>query len=236
MISLRHIYKDYVNGDVVTKVLHDVDFSIEAGDFVSIMGPSGSGKSTLMHIIGFLDRPTKGEYFFMNENVSHFDDNMLAFFRNERIGFVFQAFHLLSNATVFENVRLPLLYSKKPSSLHTALVEAAIASVGLEHRTFHRSNQLSGGEKQRTAIARALVNEPDIILADEPTGNLDSKSGAVVMKILQQFNDKGKTIIVVTHEAVTASYAKRIISIRDGEIASNELVKKRVKTHNVQLK
>ncbi|MBI5755163.1 ABC transporter ATP-binding protein [Candidatus Peregrinibacteria bacterium] len=229
MMQLSHIFKDYSNDGVVTKVLHDVSFIIESGEFVSIMGPSGSGKSTLMHIIGFLDRPTSGDYFFQDANVAQFSDDALANLRNERIGFVFQAFHLLPNTTVFENVLLPLMYSSRDESERGNLVNAAIESVGLSHRRDHLSHQLSGGEKQRVAIARALVNEPDFILADEPTGNLDSKSGASIMAILQKLNHEGKTILVVTHENLTAQHAKRIIRIRDGMVEADELVNNHIR-------
>jgi putative ABC transport system ATP-binding protein len=192
------------------------------------MGPSGSGKSTLMQILGLLDRPTHGQYFFGGRDVVSFSDDELAYLRNSRIGFVFQSFNLLPRTSVFENVELPLLYdSQKSNKNNREKVLGALRAVGMEHRERYLSNQLSGGEKQRVAIARALVNEPDVIFADEPTGNLDSASGLQVMKILQGLNNSGRTIILVTHETYTAEHAKRIINVKDGEIVGDDLVKKR---------
>lgn len=226
LISIKNLKKDYITGDVTTPVLHGLSFEIERGEFVAIMGPSGSGKSTLMHILSFLDSPTSGDYIFDNKSVSNLTDEELALMRNERIGFVFQAFHLLPRTSVAENVGLPLLYSKKKMD-KKAIIEKAIVSVGLVHRRDHLSNQLSGGEKQRVAIARAIVNNPDIIFADEPTGNLDSKSGNQILKILQDLNNEGHTIIMVTHEQDTANHAKRILRVRDGYLEKDEKVEKR---------
>jgi putative ABC transport system ATP-binding protein len=226
LISIKNLKKDYSTGDVTTSVLHGLSFEIERGEFVAIMGPSGSGKSTLMHILSFLDSPTSGDYIFDNNSVSNLTDEELALMRNERIGFVFQAFHLLPRTSVSENVGLPLLYTKKKMD-KKAIIEKAIVSVGLEHRRDHLSNQLSGGEKQRVAIARAIVNNPDIIFADEPTGNLDSKSGNQILKILQDLNNEGHTIIMVTHEQDTANHAKRILRVRDGYLEKDEKVEKR---------
>jgi putative ABC transport system ATP-binding protein len=189
------------------------------------MGPSGSGKSTLMHILSFLDRPTGGLYEFEGKDTKTFPDNYLAELRNERIGFVFQSFNLLARTTVLDNVKLPLIYSKKKNQ--DELAKKALGSVGLSHRLEYFTNQISGGEKQRVAIARALVCDPAVIFADEPTGNLDSKSGNTVMYILQQLNDQGHTIILVTHEMDTANHAKRILRIKDGNIISDEKVAKR---------
>lgn len=222
LIDTNDIHKEYVTGDVVTKVLHGINFDIKRGEFVAIMGPSGSGKSTLMHILSFLDTTTSGTYLFDGKDVSHLTEDELAQMRNKRVGFVFQSFNLLPRTTVRENVALPLLYSGIDEKEEH--ITKAIASVGLEHRADHFSNQLSGGEKQRVAIARALVNDPDIIFADEPTGNLDSKSGNQVLRILQTLNDEGRTIIMVTHERDTALHAKRIIGIRDGKIEKDEKV------------
>jgi putative ABC transport system ATP-binding protein len=226
LISAENIVKDYVTGDVTTHVLHDIDLIIEEGDFVSIMGPSGSGKSTLMHILSFLDSGTSGTYLFRGEDVGGMNDDMLAQLRNKRIGFVFQSFHLLPRTTVYDNVALPLLYSDVPAQKHKKKIMNAIEQVGMDHRAHHYSNQLSGGEKQRVAIARAIVNNPDVLFADEPTGNLDTKSGTQILNILQSLNDEGKTIIMVTHENDVAAHAKRIIKIRDG------VIEKDVKVHS----
>jgi ABC-type lipoprotein export system ATPase subunit len=225
LIRVENLKKNYVNDEVVTHVLHDVNFFIDEGEFVAIMGPSGSGKSTLMHILSFLDRPTSGLYKFEGKDTKNFDDDYLATLRNERVGFVFQSFNLLPRTSVLDNVRLPLIYSKKRD--YDKLAEKALESVGLSHRLNYFTNQISGGEKQRVAIARALVNNPAVIFADEPTGNLDSKSGNTIMFILQQLNKQGHTIILVTHETDTANHAKRIIKIKDGDVLSDEKVEKR---------
>ncbi|HTW96146.1 MAG TPA: ABC transporter ATP-binding protein [Candidatus Methylomirabilis sp.] len=224
LIEVKNLVKEYTNEDVVTSVLHGLNFEIAKGEFVSIMGPSGSGKSTLMHILGLLDRPSKGVYKFDGHNTENLDDNELAKTRNEKIGFVFQAFNLLPRTTVLENVKLPLLYSLKKNN-HDARARQVLEAVGLSHRLQYFTNQISGGEKQRVAIARALVNDPEVIFADEPTGNLDSKSGIQVMEIFQKLNDAGHTIILVTHETATAEYADRIIRVRDGEIIGDEKVR-----------
>jgi len=226
LIKIKDLTKDYVNEDVVTKVLCGVTFEIKPGEFVAIMGPSGSGKSTLMHILSFLDRPTGGLYEFEGKDTKDFSDAYLAELRNRRVGFVFQSFNLLARTTVLDNVKLPLLYSQKKN--YNQLAEAALADVGLSHRLDYYTNQISGGEKQRVAIARALVNDPAVIFADEPTGNLDSKSGNIIMDILQKLNNQGRTIILVTHETDTAKHAKRIIRIRDGIVVSDEPVHDRI--------
>jgi ABC-type lipoprotein export system ATPase subunit len=225
IIKVENLTKDYTNEGVVTSVLHGINFSMDQGEFVAIMGPSGSGKSTLMHILSFLDRPTSGLYEFEGKDTKDFDKDYLAKLRNERIGFVFQSFNLLARTTVLDNVKLPLIYSNKKN--HDDLAKKALADVGLSHRLDFFTNQISGGEKQRVAIARALVCDPAVIFADEPTGNLDSKSGNAVLEILQNLNNKGHTIILVTHEMDTANHAKRIIHIKDGEIIDDELVKNR---------
>ncbi|MFC1598904.1 ABC transporter ATP-binding protein [Patescibacteria group bacterium] len=226
LIKLTDICKDYVNEEVVTCVLKGVNLEIAEGEFVAIMGPSGSGKSTLMHIMGFLDKITKGKYQYKGKDVSNLEDDELAEIRNNDVGFVFQAFNLLQRTSVFENVKLPLVYS--PKKIEAKDVIAAIKSVGLYHRINNLSNQLSGGEKQRVAIARALVNQPSIIFADEPTGNLDSNTGKQIMEILQDLNEEGKTIILVTHEKYTAEHARRIVKIIDGNIVDDFQVKKQI--------
>lgn len=227
LLSVNNLEKVYANEGVETRALDRVSFQVEKGEFVSIMGPSGSGKSTLMQILGLLDRSTGGEYFLDGKNIDAFDDDQLAVLRNKKIGFVFQAFNLLPKTTVFENVELPLLYDDEAMKDNDARVDAALAAVNMSHRAQYFSNQLSGGEKQRVAIARALVNDPELIFADEPTGNLDSKSGLQVMRILQDLNAAGKTIILVTHETFTAEHAKRILRMVDGKIVSDEVVTKR---------
>ncbi len=227
LIKVTDLVKNYQTDEVVTPVLRGVSFAIEKGEFVSIMGPSGSGKSTLMHILGFLDTLSTGRYEFEGRDVSQLSDDELAEMRGNKVGFVFQAFNLLSRTTARENVALPLVYSKADHGDRLAKATKILESVGLGHRLDHSPNQLSGGEKQRVAIARALINNPEVIFADEPTGNLDSKSGAQVMKILQDLNEAGHTIILVTHEMHTAEHAKRIIQVRDGVIIKDEAVRNR---------
>lgn len=235
LIELKNIVKNYVNGDVVTKVLRGIDLSVEEGEFVAIMGPSGSGKSTLMHTIGFLDRPTTGTYLFDGENTESFTDDELARIRNKRIGFVFQSFNLLPRTSVIDNVMLPLLYSGDKTS-YESRAKKALESVGLGERLHFMSNQISGGQKQRVAIARALVCNPKVIFADEPTGNLDTKSGATVMHILEQLNKEGRTIILVTHDKQVALHANRIVTISDGEIVEDRLVPNSERVHSKEVK
>jgi putative ABC transport system ATP-binding protein len=224
LIELNNIEMTYYDEAVETRVLKGVSFSIRAGEFVSIMGPSGSGKSTLLHILGFLERATGGAYLFDGKSVDAYTEDELAHVRNDKVGFIFQTFNLLPRTTVLENVKLPLLYSGLKESAWDDLAREAIESVGLGHRMFFEPAQLSGGERQRVAIARALVNKPDVIFADEPTGNLDSKSGGQVMDIVQGLHDKGHTVVLITHETYTAEYADRIIRVRDGSIESDEKV------------
>jgi len=220
MIELRNIAKTYLMGASEVRALCEVSLKIAPGEFLAIMGPSGSGKSTLMHILGFLDRPDRGTYFFEGTELTGLSDDELAIIRNRLIGFVFQQFHLLPRMTVMENAELPLIYAGKRHLKEKA--KEKITSVGLEERRGHHSNELSGGERQRVAIARALVNEPLIILADEPTGNLDSKNKDEIMGILNRLNQEGKTVILVTHEPDIAQYARRVIHMRDGQIISDE--------------
>jgi len=222
MIEVKNITKVYKSGDVETKVLKGISFSISDGEFVAIMGPSGSGKSTLMHILGCLDNPTSGQYFFEGKDVSQLSDDELADIRKKKIGFVFQSFNLLPRATVLRNTVLPLAYADIIKSKREEIAKKSLTSVGLDKTRFHHlSNQLSGGEMQRVAIARALVNNPAIIFADEPTGNLDSKTGEIVLKTFQNLNKQGRTVILITHEKYIAEHAKRIISIKDGEIVED---------------
>ena len=221
MIELKEAKRHYVNCDVVTKALDGVDLTIEAGEFLAIMGPSGSGKSTLMHVLGFLDTLSDGSYVFREREVSELNDRQLADMRQEEIGFVFQAFNLLKKSSVIENVMLPTLYGDVPREKRRARATQAIKAVAMDHRTNHLSNQLSGGEKQRVAIARALVNEPSVIFADEPTGNLDTKTGAQILDLLSDLHKDGHTIVMVTHEEEAAEYASRIIRLRDGKLESD---------------
>ena len=225
LIEIKNLKKKYEDGDSATVALHGVSFEIEAGEFVAIMGPSGSGKSTLLHILGFLDSQTSGEYFFDGKKMDDYEEADVASIRNKKMGFVFQAFNLLPRTTVYDNVVLPLVYSDVPESEWHSIVMKAIRAVGLEHRRDHESSELSGGEKQRAAIARALVTDPQVIFADEPTGNLDSKSGQAIMEILQDLNEQDhRTIVLITHETYTAENAERIIHMKDGEIEKDEKV------------
>jgi putative ABC transport system ATP-binding protein len=224
VIDCKNLTKIYSNGGVETIALNNVSFKIEKGEFVSIIGPSGSGKSTLMHILGALDVPTSGEYFLDGNEVSKLDDDELSDMRRNRIGFVFQSFNLLPRTTVLRNVMLPLLYSGIPQAERESRARECLKYAGMEESKFmNLSNQLSGGQMQRVAIARALINNPSIILADEPTGNLDTKTSQVVMSALQELNKKGHTIILITHEMDVADYANRIIHIRDGAIEKDEI-------------
>ena len=211
-------------GEVLVNALRGVSFHINKGQFVAIMGPSGSGKSTLMHIIGCLDHPTEGIFIMDGEDISKVNDNKLAEIRNKKIGFVFQQFNLLARTTILYNVEVPLIYAGVNSKKRKKLAEQALENVGLSNRLKHRPNEISGGEIQRAAIARALVNNPLIILADEPTGNLDSKNGEEIMKIFNKLHQEGHTIIMVTHELEVAKYAQRIIHLHDGLIEKDEVI------------
>ncbi len=228
IISLEHIAKIYQVGTEEVHALADVSLGINKNEYVAIMGPSGSGKSTLMNIIGCLDTPTKGLYDFEGFNVSDMDDNELAEIRNRKIGFVFQTFNLLPRSDALHNVELPLIYSGMPSYERKEKAYEALVKVGLEDRVYHKPNELSGGQRQRVAIARALVTDPSIILADEPTGNLDTKTGEDIMSLFNEIYEQGNTIILVTHEEYIAEHAARIIRIRDGLIERDENVEKRI--------
>lgn len=228
LIEANNLRKIYTNEEVETRALDGISFSIKKGEFTAIMGPSGSGKSTLLHIIGFLDKQTDGEYRFNGKSFDDFSEEEIAKVRNREMGFIFQAFNLLSRRNVYDNVILPLVYSDIPESKWEDLAKEAIEDVGLAHRMNHTPAQLSGGEKQRVAIARALVNGPEVIFADEPTGNLDTKSGQAIMEILGDLNEKkGHTIVLITHETYTAEHAERIIRLLDGKIDSDGKVVER---------
>lgn len=231
LLEIRNLEKSYGEEGVETRALCGVSFDIAEGEFVAIMGPSGSGKSTLLHILGFLDRHSKGTYRFDGKTIDDYIPAELAHVRNKKMGFIFQMFNLLPRTTVLENVKLPLLYSGVKKSEWDKLALSAIEAVGLSHRASHETSQLSGGEKQRVAIARALINNPSVIFADEPTGNLDSKSGGQIMEIIEGLNDKGHTVILITHETYTAEYTDRIITLKDGLVESDKKVLERRHTH-----
>jgi putative ABC transport system ATP-binding protein len=223
VIQLENLTKTYFMGDTQVNALRGVSYTINEGDFVAIMGPSGSGKSTLMNIIGCLDKPTTGRYLLDGEDVSKYDKNRLAVTRNKKLGFVFQTFNLLSRTTALENAELPLLYSNVHGKERFKRAMASLENVGLKGREYHKTNQLSGGEQQRVAIARALLNNPALILADEPTGNLDSKTGDEIMNIFRRLNeDQKKTLVIITHDPDVGAQARRRIFIRDGLIVREE--------------
>ena len=222
VITLRNITRDFPLGTEIVKVLKGISLSVKRGQYVALMGPSGSGKSTLMNLLGCLDTPTSGEYILNGHDVSSLEDSELAEIRNKEIGFVFQTFNLLPRITALQNVALPMIYAGVGLSERMRRAEEALVSVGLANRMEHRPNQLSGGQRQRVAIARALVNHPSIILADEPTGNLDSKTSIEIMPLFQNIYEQGNTIIIVTHEEDIAEHAHRIIRLRDGQIYADE--------------
>jgi putative ABC transport system ATP-binding protein len=226
-IHVSHLSKIYRTADIETVALSDVTFDIHKGEFVAIMGPSGSGKSTLMHILGALDLPTTGEYILDSEKIEELTDDELADIRNRKIGFIFQSYNLLPRTTAMKNVMLPLAYAGVSQEERQNRAQKYLEMVGLGHRLQHTSNQLSGGQQQRVAIARALAMNPSILLADEPTGNLDSKSGNQILSILQELNAEGHSIIMVTHELDTAKHAKRIVHLKDGVIIGDEQVRDR---------
>lgn len=237
MIEVKNITKSYGSGDTAFQALKGVSFTINDGEFVAIMGPSGSGKSTTMHILGCLDTPTSGEYLLDSKDVSKLSDEELADIRKDKIGFVFQSFNLLPRTTVLRNVMLPLIYAGVEEVERERRAKAALIAAGMTETHFlHKSNELSGGQIQRVAIARALVNDPSLILADEPTGNLDTKTGEIVLGTFQRLNEQhGRTIILITHEPDIAEHAKRIIHIRDGMIVSDSTHTQRVVHHNEEL-
>lgn len=222
VIAIKNISKKYIMGDQLIAALKDVSLSIQHNEYVALMGPSGSGKSTLMNILGCLDTPTSGSYLLNGKEVSKMEDDELAYIRNKEIGFVFQTFNLLPRLSSLENVALPLVYAGMSAAERTQRSEYVMELVGLKERMDHKPNQLSGGQRQRVAIARALVNNPSIILADEPTGNLDTKTSYEIMNIFEEINSKGNTVILVTHEEDIAKHAKRIMRLRDGLIESDE--------------
>ena len=221
---MNNVFKTYVLGEVKVPALHAISLEIEDNEYVAIMGPSGSGKSTLMNIMGCLDTPTTGTYYLGREDVGSLNDNQLSDIRNTKVGFVFQTFNLLPRSTALHNVELPLIYSGMPSFKRKQLAMDVLERVGLNDRMMHKSNELSGGERQRVAIARALVNKPSLILADEPTGNLDSKTGEEIIEIMQKLHEQGNTIILVTHEEYIAKRTNRIIRLRDGVIENDERI------------
>jgi putative ABC transport system ATP-binding protein len=218
LVEARDLTREYVMGETVVRALRGVSFNVDQGEFVAVMGPSGSGKSTLMHLLGCLDRPTSGTYLLDGTPVQNLPDQELSRLRNRKVGFIFQAFNLISQLTVLENVEVPLIYMGIERAKRRALSLEVLQAVGLDQRHSHRPNELSGGENQRVAIARALVTNPQIIFADEPTGNLDTKTGNEIMEILQELNERGTTIVLVTHEMSKAKWARRLIHMQDGKI------------------
>lgn len=229
LLEVKDLTKTYFMEGISVRALRGINISFFQGEFTSIMGASGSGKSTLMHILGCLDRPTSGKYYIEGDDVSEFSKDQLAMVRNRRIGFVFQGFNLLSRTSALENVELPMIYAGIPADERRERAMSALESVGLKGREHHHPNQLSGGQQQRVAIARALVNRPSVILADEPTGNLDSYSSVEIMGIFQGLNEKGISIVLITHEPDISLYTSRVIRLSDGEILSDEPVKERLK-------
>lgn len=228
VIEIKDVFKTYDTGNIKFTALQGINLNVEKGEFTSIMGPSGSGKSTLMNILGCLDRMSSGKYFLNGQDVSLLNDRELAFIRNKEIGFVFQAFNLLPRLNILENVELPMIYAGIPLKERKNTAKTALEKVGLSDWLKHKPNEISGGQKQRVAIARAIVNNPAVIMADEPTGNLDTKSSVDIMRIFQNLNKEGKTIIMVTHEEDIAKHSKRIVTFKDGEILQDRAVEDRI--------
>ena len=222
LLELKELYKIYIMGSVEVQALRGIDLTIDKGEFISIMGTSGSGKSTLMNIIGCLDGPTKGNYFLEGIDIKEKSEDELSFIRNQKIGFVFQSFNLIARTSAVKNVELPMIYAKMHANDRHERAKQLLEKVGLGDRIHHMPNELSGGQRQRVAIARALANEPPIMLADEPTGNLDSKSSIEIMEIFRNLNEEGKTVIIVTHERDIAEYTDRIVTFKDGQIVGDE--------------
>ena len=221
IVQFDNVVKTYQMGPVTVEALRGISLQVDAGDYICIMGPSGCGKSTMLNLLGCLDRPTAGRYMLGGEDVSRMEDDSLSSVRGGRLGFVFQSYNLIQQLTVLENIEIPLYYQDRPEHESRLLARQMAARVGLEHRLEHKPFELSGGQQQRVAIARALVNEPLVILADEPTGNLDSASGAEILRIFDQLNEQGKTLIMVTHDDMISAHARRVIRLRDGRIESD---------------
>jgi len=235
MLKFKNLCKFYQTEDVETVAINKLDMTINKGEFVSVMGPSGCGKSTFLNIVGMLDNPTSGDYTFIDKEVSGLNERGLANIRKQHLGFIFQSFNLIDELSVWDNIELPLIYQKVPASERKTRVEAVLAKVDIAHRGEHMPQQLSGGQQQRVAVARALVSEPDLILADEPTGNLDSKNGHEVMMLLQRLNEEGATIVMVTHSEAHAQYGSRIINLLDGKVLSDRRVENTDVLHGLKV-
>lgn len=235
MLKFKNLCKFYQTEDVETVAIDNMDMIINKGEFVSVMGPSGCGKSTFLNIVGMLDNPTSGEYTFLDKDVSGLNERGLANIRKQHLGFIFQSFNLIDELSVYDNIELPLIYQKVPAAERKTRVDAVLAKVDITHRAEHMPQQLSGGQQQRVAVARALVSEPELILADEPTGNLDSKNGHDVMTLLQKLNVEGSTIVMVTHSEAHAQYGSRIINLLDGKVLSDNKVENADERHRLKV-
>jgi putative ABC transport system ATP-binding protein len=235
MLKFKNLCKFYQTEDVETVAIDQMDMTINKGEFVSVMGPSGCGKSTFLNIVGMLDNPTSGDYTFIDKEVSGLNERGLANIRKQHLGFIFQSFNLIDELSVWDNIELPLIYQNVPTAERKSRVEAVLVKVDIAHRSQHMPQQLSGGQQQRVAVARALVSEPKLILADEPTGNLDSKNGHDVMTLLQKLNDEGSTIVMVTHSEAHAQYGSRIINLLDGKILSDDMVENSNEKHRLKI-